>query len=140
MIIAPVWPNAARWLTCPNGTMGCSSLSARAPTACVFTLHQHPGSISVLTHALNPDTYLPWDDSQDTEVYIAGSHHDMCACSRTLQPHIFLLTACDVKAGQEALLDYGPVSAYICLSTPCYCHSLRDTKAGAYCKHGMPSA
>ena len=40
-----------------------------------------------------------------------GSQHALCARSRTLRPHIFLLTACDVKAGQEALLDYGPVSA-----------------------------
>ena len=34
----------------------------------------------------------------------------ICSCSRTLQPHLFLFTACHVKAGQEALLDYGPVS------------------------------
>ncbi|CAL5223143.1 g5610 [Coccomyxa viridis] len=30
-----------------------------------------------------------------------------CEDSRTLQPHVFQFTACNVKAGQEALLDYG---------------------------------
>ena len=35
-----------------------------------------------------------------------------CQCSRTLQPHEFQFTACNVKAGQEALLDYGSVSAH----------------------------
>ena len=30
-------------------------------------------------------------------------------CRRTLQPHLFIFTACEVKAGREALLDYGKV-------------------------------
>ena len=32
-----------------------------------------------------------------------------CACSRTLEPHLFIFTVESVRAGQEVLLDYGEV-------------------------------
>ena len=46
-------------------------------------------------------------------------------CSRTLQPHLFIFTAVDVKTGQEVLLDYGevsktPLSAHLLCRTGCY--------------------
>ena len=34
-----------------------------------------------------------------------------CACSRTLEPHLFIFTVESVRAGQEVLLDYGEVKA-----------------------------
>ena len=43
---------------------------------------------------------------------LADLHPVLCSCSRTLQPHLFHFTACNVKAGQEALLDYGQVGSY----------------------------
>ena len=33
-------------------------------------------------------------------------------CSRTMMPHVFVFTTKPVRQGQEALLDYGPVSAH----------------------------
>ena len=38
-----------------------------------------------------------------------AAHFLLYGRSRTLQPHLFHFTACSVKAGQEALLDYGQV-------------------------------
>ena len=54
----------------------------------------------------------------------------MCPCSRTLQPHVFVFTVCNVKAGQEALLDYGSVSAATLLPVaPCSCSSMHLGKS-----------
>ena len=45
-----------------------------------------------------------------------AAHFLLHGYSRTLQPHLFHFTACGVKAGQEALLDYGEVSTHTSLA------------------------
>ena len=65
-----------------------------------------------------------------------------CACSRTLEPHLFIFTVESVRAGQEVLLDYGEVkpalfSLNVHLSL---CSSLRQPlllRSLPYCRQGL---